>query len=885
MFRRGRSRLDEEVESHLAQETADNIARGMDPASARHAAMRTFGNVEAAKETVRERDPFYWVDTFWQDVRFAFRLIARNRWLSATIVTTLTVGIALNVSVFSLVNSSLLKPWVRSEPETFVSVLPRYSGQYDLRYSDGGMSQPDYVKYRDSAQSLAGLAAYRLADLTLTGAESGSIRVGLVSCNVADVIGPAPPLLGRYLRHDECGTASPAAVAVVSESAWRSRFNADPGMVGRAIHLNRIPFTVVGVAPSLALPGPFQDSVVWVPYSVLGQLAPADDYFANARAQWLTVIGRRRPERSVRQVEEELRILARRADEDVPGRHTSFTVTDGSLIGDPDIRQRAPVILAVTLGTATVLLLLACVNVTTLLLARSAARQREIAVRLSLGAGRFRLLRQLLTEGMVLSGLSGVFSVLIVQRGPAALWNSLMSYPAPFDLEPDSRVLLYCLAVAVTTGVIAGLSPAVESLRPQLSESLKGSSGTATPGRRRFRLRGVLVALQIALSLLLLVQVALFTKAQRQFFSYDPGFETNQVLNLTFASVLSGFEPPASFYQEVESRVSAVPGVVQKSFASIAPWSGRNSTAVIEIDGMPIPPAGDRRQDPARRQVSPEYFTTLGIAMTRGRVFTRDDMTSTMVLTRQMIPVVISEAMARRYWPGQDPLGHHFRLGSRVSSGPARFADVHEVVGVCRDVQSVAYMKDDGPFYYRPLSPPFRQPYMLVRVSGDTQAAAAAIREIVRQADPQMAVTVVPLAIIVERQGEQMKPVMIYGAVAGILALLLALTGVYAVVSFSVSQRVREIGIRTALGAQRRDVISLVLRSGAVPVVGGLAAGLALAVAASAVLESTLFGVNPRDPWTLIAVSWLLFSAALGAIWIPARRAAALDPLSSLRHE
>lgn len=879
-----RTRLDEEVESHLAEETADNIARGMDPAAARNAAMRTFGNVEAAKETVRESDPLYWVDTLWQDVRFAFRLMARNRWLSATIVATLTIGIALNVSVFSLLNGFLLRPWVRSEPETFVSIIPQYSGEYRLRYSTGGMSQPDYAMYRDSAKSLAALSAYRLADLTLSGAESGSFRGALVSCNVVDVIRPAPPLLGRYLRADECETASATAVAVLSESAWRGRFNADINVIGRTIHLNRLPFTVVGVAPSLslALPGPNNDCDAWVPYAMLGQLRPSDEYFADARAQWLNVVGRRRPDHSLRQVEEELRILARHADEDVPGRQTSLIVTDGSLINDPGIRQRAPVLVAVTLGTTTVLLLLACVNVTTLLLSRSAARQREIAVRLSLGAGRVRLLRQLLTEGMVLSGLSAVLSVLIVQRGPAVLWNSVVSYPAPFDLKPDWRVLLYCLAVAVTTGVIAGLSPSVESLRPQLSESLKGSSGGITTGRRRSRLRGVLVAVQVALSLLLLVQVTLFTKAQRRFFSHDPGFETQQVLNITFASVLSGFDPPASFYQEIESRVSAVPGVVQASFASIAPWSGRNSTTVREIDGTPVPTIRDVRQDPARRVVSPGYFTTLDIGLTRGRFFTREDVSR----TRQTVPAVISEAMARRYWPGQDPVGHHFGLGNRQSSGPARPADVHEVIGVCRDVQSVRYMQDDGPFYYRPLDPQQSSPpYMLVRVSGDTQAAAATIREIVRQIDPQMAATVVTLASTVQRQGEQMKPVMILGAVAGILALLLALTGVYAVVSFSVSQRIREIGIRTALGAQRHDVVSLVLRSGTAPVLGGLIAGIGLALAASAVMQSLLFGVNPRDPLTLAIVSLLLFAAALGAIWIPARRAAALDPLSSLRYE
>jgi predicted permease len=430
-------------------------------------------------------------------------------------------------------------------------------------------------------------------------------------------------------------------------------------------------------------------------------------------------------------------------------------------------------------------------------------------------------------------------------------------------------------------GVIAGLSPSLESLRPQVSESLKGNSGAVTSGPRQSRLRSTLVAVQIALSLLLLVQVVLFTKAQQRFFSYDPGFETRQVLNVTFASVLAGFTPPVSFYQELESRLAAVPGVVQTSFASIAPWSGRNSTTVREIDGTPVPITGDVRDDPARRVVVPEYFTTLDIRLIRGRVFEREELSS----KSPLVPVVISETMAQRYWPGQDPIGHQFRLGDRRPNTP-RSPIAHQVIGVCRDVQSVRFMQDDGPFYYRPLDvQQTRPPYMLVRVSGDTRIPAAAIGEIVRDIDPQMALTVVTLASTVERQGEQMKPVMMYGSAAGVLALLLALTGVYAVVSFSVSQRIREIGIRTALGAQRSDVIVLILRSGAAPVVGGLVAGIGLALSLSAFMASVFLGVNPRDPFTLIVVPLLLLTASVGAIWIPARRAAALDPLASLRYE
>jgi predicted permease len=430
-------------------------------------------------------------------------------------------------------------------------------------------------------------------------------------------------------------------------------------------------------------------------------------------------------------------------------------------------------------------------------------------------------------------------------------------------------------------GVIAGLSPALESLRPQLSESLKGTTGAVTTAVRRSRLRSALVAGQIALSLLLVTEIVLFARTQQRFFSYDPGFETEHVLNVTFASVLAGYTPPLSFYADVDSRVHNIPGIARTTFASIAPWSGRNSTTVREVDGTPIPITGDFRDDPARRVVTDGYFSALSIPLIRGRVFTREELSA----KTQVVPVVISEAMAKRYWSGQDPISHQFRLGDRRPDTP-RSPIAHQVIGVCRDVQSVSYIQDDGPFYYSPLDvQQTKPPYLLVRVSGDTRIPAAAISDVVRNVDPQMAVTVATLASVVERQGQQLKPLMMFGAAGGVLALVLALTGVYAVVSFSVSQRVREIGIRIALGAQRASGIALVLRSSAMPVVSGVGVGLGLVILLADVTAPVFLGVNSRDPLTLIAVSSLLFAAALAAIWIPARRAAALDPLVSLRCE
>ena len=809
------------------------------------------------------------LQTLAQDIRYACRLVSRSPWSSATVVATLTVGIALNVSVFSVLNGLLLRPWVRSEPETFLSISPRFSGEYQLWFSEGGASQPDYALYRDASRTVESLAAYRFLSLTLSGDVSGTIRGGLVSCNLFEVVRPGPPILGRYLAADECAPARHQMVAVLSETAWRTTFDADPRMIGRTIQLNRLPFTIVGVAPTFT-PGngdTDSDRDVWIPYSLLDALQPTDPYFGSLRAEWLNMIGRRRHDASLQQVEQELSALARAADERVPGRTTSLKVTDGSL-AQSGFGGRAPLLFSLTLGTTTVLLLLACVNVTTLLLSRAASRQREMATRISLGAGRLRLLRQLLTESLLLSGVAAAASVLIAQRAPGALWHSVMSRPAPFDLTPDWRVLAYSVALGLAAGVVAGLSPALEALRPRASDALKAASGAITPGPRRSVVRGVLVAVQVALSLLMLVQAGLIAQAQQRFLAHDPGFETRQVVGVMLSSVRGGYQPPAAFYQELEARARAIPGVRHTSYSSLAPWAGRNAFPLAAIDGIPQPKPSGFGGGPARRQVSADFFRTLDVPLVRGRFFTSADRPGP-----PATPTVISEAMADRYWPGQDPVGHTFQTNV-----------LHEVIGVSRNLQSVRYMQDDGPFYHALIDPVQAKPQsLLIRVSGNPATAISAVRGVIRQLDPQMAATVATLAATVHAEAERLTPVAVYGSLAGALALLLALTGVFGVVSFSVSQRVRELAIRAALGARRRDIVSLVLRSAIVPILGGLAAGIGLTLAAAGRMQALLYGLNPRDPWTIAVVALLLAGCALAAIWIPARRAASRDPVSALR--
>jgi hypothetical protein len=306
MYWRRRDRLREEIGHHLAEETAENISRGMQPEKARQAALQAFGHVEVTKERMRELDPLYWLDTLLQDVRFAFQIIRRNGWLSAIVVSTLVLGIGLNVSVFTVLNALLLRPWVRTQAETFVSLFPNFGGSYQLKFSDyASMSQPDYLWYRDSAKSIKSLAAYRLIDATLGGTEAGSVHAALISCNMQDVLGSGSPLAGRFLAADECGNTGSGGVALLGETAWRTRFNSDHGIVGRTIHLNRLPLTIVGVAPAFSLSSPDREPDVWLPYTMLTALRPEDDYFADPRAQWLTVIGRRDSHYSIRQVQEE----------------------------------------------------------------------------------------------------------------------------------------------------------------------------------------------------------------------------------------------------------------------------------------------------------------------------------------------------------------------------------------------------------------------------------------------------------------------------------------------------------------------------------------------------------------------------------------------------
>jgi len=835
------------------------------------------------------------MQTFLQDLRYALRLLRKSPGFTLVAVLSLALGIGANTSIFSLVNATLLSELPVAEPDELVSV---YSGVPGSPYSTA--SYPDYAEFRDQNRVFEGLACFGGIAASLSDRDQTDQIAGLiVSGNYFDVLG-VRAAIGRTFSAEEDSAPDAHPVVVIGHGLWQRKYGGDRNVIGQQITLNGRDFTVIGVAPAGfngISPGATRD--IFVPMMMQALMRPPrggysgemnPDLLKVRGNRWLWMVGRLKPGATIEQAHAEISVIVKQQEQAYPetNRNRIATLTLASL-GDPTSRDQVVSVAALLMGIVGIVLLIACANVANLLLARATSRRKEIAVRLALGAGRWRLVRQLLTESLLLSLLGGVIGLLL------ALWavDVLKATPPPAGMLPfsadfkfDGRVLGFTFVLSMLTGVVFGLAPALESSRPDLVPALKDETALLDQKSRRLSLRNALVIAQVALSLVLLVGAGLFLRSLWEMRSVSVGFDAEKLLsaplniNLLRYTSAQGRE----FYRQVIERVEELPGVESATVARIVPLSGGGSVRSLLIEGQAgtnndfrSEGAGLFNDNPnviAVNTVGPSYFQTLGIALLRGRDFSSKDAPGAP-------PVVIaSEAFVRRHFAEQEPLGK--RLSLRGERGPWL-----EIVGVVKDSKYQTVSEGPTPFLYLPVAQNHETGMtLLVRSSGEPASIASAIRGEIQSLEKNLPVTGIrPMTELIN--GSLYAPRMgaILIAIFGAIALVLASFGLYGVMSFSVSRRTREIGVRVALGAERRDVLSLVMKEGLLLVGTGMALGLSAAVAATRLLESFLYGVSTIDAPTFAGVAVILASVALVACYIPARRATKVDPIVALRYE
>jgi predicted permease len=855
----------EEIEEHIHLETQENIERGMSPEEARLAARRTFGNPGVVRERLLEARPWYRVDTLLHDVRYGLRSIRRNPWLAVMIVLTLSAGIGLNAAAFTMIDALLLRAQVDKDPSQFFSVLPTYSDPH-TRLGIGQSSYVDFLAYQKGTQSLGDLAASSEQLVTLEGKEVIPAEAMLVSRNFFQVYGPDRPLLGRLFLPEECGHPGGEPVAVVSEKFWASPLGSDPDIVGRTLTLNRHTITVVGVASSRTFST--GNGVIWIPLTMASELSGPKNAFQAVSAYWLRVEGRLKPGHSRAEVASALRVIAGQQEALRPGRRTTIQVTNGAAIhlagDDEDLLG-----LGLIETLLALVLLIACVNVSTVLLARAASRQREMAVRISLGAGRMRQARMLLTESLVLAAGAAAISVWMAYRLPPAIMRAFHEDPAASSLEPHWTVFAYLAGITLAAGSLAGLTPIVESLRVNLSVSLKGQQ-TATGAAGSRRTRSFLIAAQVAMSLLLMAAAGLVARTESGKLSAGPDFETRKVLVVRLLAP-RGTRPESilSFFRAIEEKLRAAPTVESAAFDR---WWGAPSLEGEETVDVTV---GGTRQMVSSLSVSPDFFQVLGISILSGRTFTAVEDAE-----RAPAAAIVTERMSRLFWPGENPLGKRF---------PVARQQVFEVVGVARD-NTAGLSRDAQAQYYIPRGQTRAGlETALLRFGGDPRPLEQAVMRMLVDAHYQNVGRPQTLHDWLEEEAHQYLALTRLVLSLGGLAMLLAVVGIYGVAAFAAGQRTRELGIRAALGATRSEMIRLILLDGLKPVLAGLAAGMVMAAGlAHGLAQATRddsFPLNARDPVPYIAVTLVLTLAALAAMLVPAMRAAKSDPLWALRQD
>jgi putative ABC transport system permease protein len=880
LFRRRRleAELDEELRAHLEMAIDDNLARGMTPAEARRRALVAFGGIEQARELHREARGLPTLESIGQDVRYAVRTLRRSPGFTLVAVTILALGIGANTAVFSLVDAVLLRPLPFPEPDRLALLWVDFSARGGPARAES--TPADFAAWRERSQSFDALAGFVTATYNLTGSGEPEKLTGVrTTANLFEVLG-LRPLVGRALgTADDASEAGP--VVVVGERLWRSRFGGDAELVGpassrprRSLVLNGLAHTVVGVVPhDFQFPRP--DIAVWVP----ARFTP--DELAQLNTYTMNVVGRLRAGVGIGEAQAEMNAIARRLGEERSGEVTDLGVTVAAV--HEHLTRGVRPALFLLIGAVGLILLITCANIANLLLVRGAGRGRELALRRAIGAGRGRVVRQLLTESAVLAGLG-------VTAGAALSWVSFayLARLVPSGLptgrpDLDLRVLAFAAAVAVLAVLAAGTGPALVAARGGLSATLRSGGRATLAGGRR--VRHALVVAELTLTCVLLVGAGLLVRSYANVLAVDPGFEPGNLL------VAETILPPAQyaseesrlrFFEGVLERVAALPGVVAAGYVNAAPLVLKGGRALVAIEGRPEPSREEfMRHIVCDRVVTAGYLQALGVPLVRGRYLDERD------AREAPLAAVVNRAMADVHWPHQDPLGARIKLGLGSSADPW-----FTVVGVVDNVRQMGLEAAPEAEVFLPAAQvaserPFLWPqYLVARTEGDPLALAAAVRAAVWEVDPGQPVADVRSMDQVldgELAGRDVQLTLVGGF--ALLALLMAAVGLYGVLAYTVTQRAGEIGVRIALGAQRAGEVARVVRGALLLAALGLAPGLLGALVLTRFLRSLLFAVEPTDPATFAAAAAVVLSVAALASWVPARRAARVDPVTVLRAE